>query len=324
MPHENGSAHMKTALLALAFTCFTCSLCAQSPAPAGAAAPDWENAAGGKMSFDIASVKQNTSGSRQADRNFNWTGAGDEVPQTGGLFIATNLPLEAYISFAYRPNIRQQMALSDALPKWAKTEHFDIEGRATGSPTRDQYRLMLQSLLADRFKLAVHYETRDTPVFSLVFAKPGKFGPQLRLHVDNPPCGDPSTGIVAPGVLLTNADGFPQVCSRVAPVKPQMPGPIAAYGGRNVTLTQFCDRLGYLAINELGRPLVDKTGIVGTVDLFIEWAPPVPPNPNITPAPQDAPGLAAALNQHLGLKLQPMKAPLETIIIGHIEQPSPN
>jgi uncharacterized protein (TIGR03435 family) len=62
---------------------------------------------------------------------------------------------------------------------------------------------------------------------------------------------------------------------------PKMQGPVAAYGGRDVTLTDLADRLGNLAINELGRPLIDSTGLKGKVDIFIEWAPPTPPNHHI-------------------------------------------
>ena len=65
---------------------------------------------------------------------------------------------------------------------WTTEDRFDIEARAPGNPTKADYRLMMQSLLADRFKLTVHYETRVVPLFELVLAKPGKFGPQLRLH----------------------------------------------------------------------------------------------------------------------------------------------
>ena len=60
------------------------------------------------------------------------------------------------------------------LPKWAITDRFDIQGRAQGNPTKDQMRLMMQSLLADRFRLAVHYETRQVPVFALIVDQPGK------------------------------------------------------------------------------------------------------------------------------------------------------
>lgn len=292
------------------------ALSAQSPAS------QWEKAAGTKMSFDVASVKKNASGSNSANTNFAWSMT-TEVPQTGGLFVATNWPLYQYIFFAYKPDLVQQTALLDALPKWVRAEHFDIQGRASGNPTGDQYRLMMQSLLAERFKLAVHSETHDAPVFALVLAKPGKLGPQLRLHVDDPPCADPSIAIAQSGLSATEPDGFPQPCGRVVPVRPRTPGCIAAFGGRDVTMNQFINRIGYGALSELGRPLADKTNITGKLDVFIEWTPPVPPNVS-TPEMQDAPGLAQALSQQLGLKLESTKFPLETMIVDHIEQPTPN
>lgn len=283
---------------------------------------DWEKAAGGKMSFDVSSVRLNTSGSNAANTNFPWT-MGTEVPQTGGLFVATNWPLYQYIFFAYKPTSAQQTALLNALPKWTKTDHFDVQARANGDPTADQYRMMMQSLLAERFKLAMHIETHDTPVFALVLAKPGKFGPQLRLHVDNPPCADAPIGSSA-GMPLITGDGFPKVCGRVGPLPPKTPGRVAGWGGRNVMLADFAASLGYSAISQLGRPLIDDTGIAGNVDLFVEWTPPMPPSANVTPEMQDAPGLADALNQQLGLKLQPTNAPLESMVVDYIEEASPN
>jgi bla regulator protein BlaR1 len=292
-------------------------VCAQS-----SATEDWEKAAGGKMSFDVASVKQNTSGSNAANTNFSWT-MGTEAPQTGGLFLATNWPLYQYIFFAYKPALVQQDAVLDALPKWAKTEHFDIEARTSGKPTADQYRLMMQALLAERFKLTVHFETQEASVFALIFAKPGKFGPQLRLHLDNPPCGDTSA-VSSGGLLTASPDGFPTVCGRVSPMRPKTLGRLAAFGGRDVTLADFVSRMGYNAKSELGQPLIDGTGLSDKVDLFIEWTPPMPPGANISPETQDAPGLAAALNDQLGLKLESTKTDLENMIIDHIEEPTPN
>jgi uncharacterized protein (TIGR03435 family) len=70
---------------------------------------------------------------------------------------------------------------------WTTEDRFDIEARAQGNPKKADYRLMMQSLLADRFQLKVHYETRVVPLYVLVLAKPGKFGPRLRLHQADDP-----------------------------------------------------------------------------------------------------------------------------------------
>src|SRR5579863_5872518 len=71
---------------------------------------------------------------------------------------------------------------------------FDIEATAKGSPTVEQKQLMLQSLLEDRFKLVVHHETRQLPIYEVVLTKAGKLGPQLTRHVDNTNCLDPASG----------------------------------------------------------------------------------------------------------------------------------
>src|SRR5271163_2421347 len=134
------------------------------------------------MSFDVASVKQNKCGlppSCSIDANISLI-PGDNFASTGGLFTETNWYLRPLIVFAYKLNANHYQLLTAQLPKWANTERFDIEARSSGNPTKDQFRLMMQSLLADRFKLAAHYETRQLPVFALVLDEPGKLGPTLR------------------------------------------------------------------------------------------------------------------------------------------------
>ncbi len=157
----------------------------QSPATQSPT-PDWQTAAGGKMSFDVASVKQNKSGNASAN-NPPYSNVplspGDIYSATGGLLSATNWPLWQYMVFAYKLGGNELQAVRTELPKWAATDRFDIQARATGNPTKDQMRLMMQSLLADRFKLTLHYESRQLPVFALSFwRKAGKTGPQFQAH----------------------------------------------------------------------------------------------------------------------------------------------
>src|SRR5579862_8059107 len=145
-------------------------------------------AAGVKMSFDVASVKPNKS---DEPRHTNVPLAGDPAPPPGGLFSATNTPLVEYIWFAYDLGQAEMVKLASQLPRWAvtgDTQRFDIQARAQGSPTRDQMRLMMQSLLADRFKLALHTETKQGPIYALVLVKPGKLGPHLQQHTDDASC----------------------------------------------------------------------------------------------------------------------------------------
>ena len=86
------------------------------------------------------------------------------------------------------------------LPKWVDTDLFEIDAKVAGNPTKDQMRLMMQSLLAERFHLAVHYETQDIPIYALTLMKPGTWGPKLIRHADGPPCDvsgprNPATGM---------------------------------------------------------------------------------------------------------------------------------
>ena len=131
------------------------------------------------LEFEVASVRKNKS-EDEASMNISPV-LGDGPVPPGNLYLAKNIKLIQFIAFAYSLTQIQLRSLELHVP-WTTEDRFDIEARAPGNPTKADYRLMMQSLLADRFKLAVHYETRVVPLFVLVLAKPGKFGPQLRLH----------------------------------------------------------------------------------------------------------------------------------------------
>lgn len=145
--------------------------------PAQPPTPQWQIDAGGRMAFDVASVKPNTAAPSPTNTNSNVAlGPGDYYSPTGGLFSATNFPLNTYIAFAYKLTGNQGRVFQEQAPKWVLSDRFDIQARAEGSPTKDQMRLMMQALLADRFKLVMHSETRQLPVFGLVLDKAGKIG----------------------------------------------------------------------------------------------------------------------------------------------------
>ena len=148
---------------------------------------DWQAAAGGKMAFEVASVKADSGPFRPP--NFPLDNGNAFAP--GGRFSA-DFGVVAYVQFAYKVRIsRQQLDAMTArghLPKWIENDRFAIEAKAAGSASKDQMRLMMQSLLAERFHLAVHYETQETAVMALRMVKAGKMGPNLRPHSEDPPC----------------------------------------------------------------------------------------------------------------------------------------
>src|ERR1017187_10187434 len=128
---------------------------AQASAGSTPAVPQWQTAAGSKMEFDVVSVKQNKadlSASNRPYSNFPM-GPGDMYSPNGGHFIARNWPLAFYLQFAYKITGGQEQAVIKQMPEWTMTDRYDIEAKVAGEPTKDQMRLMMQALLADRFKL---------------------------------------------------------------------------------------------------------------------------------------------------------------------------
>lgn len=264
------------------------------------------------MAFEVASVKQNKNEMNATNSAENVSlDAESSFTPTGGLFRATNIPLHWYIRFAYKLETTEFGEIMDELPKWALTTRYDIEARAPGNPTKDQYRLMMQALLADRFKLAVHFEMRPTPIWGLVINHPGKLGPKLKKHDDNAPC--PGAAPTAQFVD-TIAEGFPLPCYGFFDVRPATDGDYAG-GARNVSMARIADILS-LGTFRTFKPVIDETGLAGNYDFVIEFSRD-PNNPNGQTFPD-------ALKDQLGLKLVAQTGPVEAIVVDHIEQPSEN
>ncbi|HXA56247.1 MAG TPA: TIGR03435 family protein [Candidatus Acidoferrum sp.] len=269
------------------------------------------------MNFDVASIKRNTSGAPayRASSNFP-LGMGDSYSPNGGLFTATNFGVSAFIQFAYRLSSRETQALQSQLPKWANEERFDIEARAGSEATKDQMRLMMQSLLADRLKLAVHTETREGPVFALVLAKPGQTGPQLHRHSSN----SPACGTFTLSASARQADGTPTACDVFLTL---VDSEHVHTGARNVSMAMIAGAMPLPGMGTLDRPVVDQTGLSGTFDFSIDCAPEAAAGPSVQ-SPETPPTFLEALKDQLGLKLESTTAKIETLYIDHIEEPSPN
>jgi bla regulator protein BlaR1 len=293
------------------------------------ATEDWERAAGGKQSFEVASVKQTKS--QPPPRTNVPLGSADVYPPNGGLFSATDWALSFYISFAYKLGGLQFQSVASQLPQWAHTERFDVQARGGGNPTKDQMRLMMQSLLVDRFKLKIHHETRQLPVYALVLDKPGRTGPQLRPFPDGFPCATsalpapPGRGASLGPPTATIAGGFPFACGAIVAMQAIGTAPLFYRGARSVPMGLIVKQLELMGT--LNRPLIDGTGLSGAFDFTFEWTPqdnpPVPPGAG--PEPDDSgPTFSEALKDQLGLKLESTTGPVDTIVIDHIEEPSPN
>src|SRR5260370_18968975 len=255
------------------------------------------------------------------------------MPATGLLRLEAFLGLTSrcgsYIQFAYKlwwPAEDQRKEIA-RLPKWVATDRYSIEARAAGNPTKDQYRLMVRSLLADRFKLAAHFETHDVPVLAVTLATAGKLGPKLIAHGDGRACGDPapSPGPVSASLLRgdenAGPENFPPMCDSLVVIRRPNGTRLAGYG--SVTMDLLAGSLS--GIVGLGRPLIDRTGLGGRFDFTLAWAEdPRPPPPDSSGAASDPIGPSAlqALRDQLGLKLASPRGPVQILVIHRGERPS--
>jgi uncharacterized protein (TIGR03435 family) len=262
----------------------------------------------GLPSFEVATVKVNKSGDPgQFIRR-----------QPGGRVTATNMPARTLITFAYQ--LAQYQLVGG--PPWIGTDRFDIVAKMDGEPPPvppgsgpDQIMLATRTLLADRFGLKVHRETREMDIYALVLAKPGAGpGPGLKPSTTDcaalgaarrggpppgppgpPPPGTPFCGIMGgPGSI--RFDGFP--------------------------ISQMATMLA----GQAGRMVVDRTGLTGPWAFTLTYAPEqrgAPPPGAEQPAPDpNAPSLFTALQEQLGLKLESTRGPVEVVVIDAINKPS--
>lgn len=189
-------------------------------------------------------------------------------------------------------------------------------------------RVMMRSLLADRFRLAVHNETREVPVLAFVLSKAGKIGPRLRPHLEDSPCQTSGPPPPAPGSApsppQTVAGGLPALCNAVFPMPTNGAGRLR-YAGRNVTIGFIADSLTGPA--NLGSPMIDQTGLTGTVDFTLEWAREIRRaiRPGVDlPPDSSGPSFEEALQEQLGIKLRSQKSSMSVLVVDHVERPSEN
>jgi bla regulator protein BlaR1 len=233
--------------------------------------------------FDVVSIKPNAS-----------SVPNQTITRAGNTFVARNVTLPQLIFEAYRVNPDQ---LSGA-EGWMASERYDVEAKPEAAADWSQQMLMLQSLLADRFKLKLRRETRDAPAYSLLVARAGV---KLRPAAEGDcPSAEPCGGFRnRPGVVM----------------------------GTRVSVSQIA---GILSGPRSGRPVIDATGIRGVFDFELRWTPDpgqLPPGPAPDGGPPfdpSGPSLFTALEEQLGLRLQPTTTTVEHFTIEQAERPLPN
>jgi uncharacterized protein (TIGR03435 family) len=285
--------------------CCTAALGAQP-----GAAPEWQVKAGGKMEFEVASVRQDKGPFQPPSFALS---ADDWFREPNGRFHA-DFPLTVYIQFAYKlwPTQEEQRVMLTGLPSWVKDDRYAIEATAPLHATKDQYRLMMQALLAERFQLKLHVENKEMAVLAMTLIKPGKPGPKLIPHEQRPSCDAPAT-----------ADLFPEFCYGFMATRPT--DGMVKFGSRGSPMDLIGRFLGSTGgmTGELARPVVDQTGLSGRWDFTLEAASPFGDKP-AEGAPSNGPMVLEAMQEQLGLRLKPAKAVIPVIVIDHVERPSEN
>jgi uncharacterized protein (TIGR03435 family) len=237
-----------------------------------------------RLTFDVASINLTKV---KLDENKSLIG-----PLPGGQGVsARNAPIRLLISALYRVPMPQ----ITGGPSWLDTDGYDIEAKVDHSYSPDDLRVMFQNLLADRFKLNFHKEVKEGSVYVLTVDKSGS-----KLKVNESP---------------EDTTAFP-----LRSVKDEV------YVWERVSMPAFCRWLGPL-FQRAERPVIDKTGLDKFYDFKLAFLPPAladSPKENLSPALRDLPSIFDALQDQLGLRLQPQKGPLDYYVIDHVERPAEN
>jgi uncharacterized protein (TIGR03435 family) len=237
--------------------------------------------------FDVASIKPSVEPGTMYVRTL-----------AGGHLVA-NAPARLMLMNAYGVQYSQLAGV----PDWLGSETWSVDARAEGNPTRHELMLMLQSLLEERFHLKVHRESREMSVYALTIARKG---PKLPAPKDG--------GCAAP--VLGQPEPAAPPCGRVRILmSPQ--GILMEGGGAAVT------ELARVLAIPLSRPVVDRTALTGAYDIHLQFS---NDSSGTTDLPADATnaGIFTAIQEQLGLKLAPAKAPIDVLVIDHIERPTAN
>ncbi len=220
-----------------------------------------------------------------------------ELTCAKGRFVARGSRLGPTLWWAYDIKPNQVVGSPDWVESAYSKSFYDIEAKTSGPVTEAQCKLMVQSLLADRFKLVTHRELREVSVYALVVAKNG---PKMRKVTED----DTSPGI------NVKVDGRPMGVPRGGATRP--PGWSMDY------LADF------LAIAQLGRPIVNRTGLEGAYKISLDFSTSFPRQPDYIPPFDAGPDIRDALREQLGLRLDNAKALVPQLFIDHIEKPDAN
>ena len=276
----------------LAQLAFTAVICATLFGARNACA---QTTAASPLAFEVASVKPHVFARGQFAFG---TASGESAIRISGNRVSTQGLLAGLLLTAYKLRTFQVSGAPEWRDETGRNQLYDIEAKAPGdgAPTMDEVRKMLQTLLAERFQLKFHRETKELPAYDLVLG-------------NSPAKLKPSAPDVESKTALTSRFRMDFI---------------------NISISELVLRIG----PQFDRPLFDKTGLQGGYDFALEYMPNLPSTVNLPPdeaaalarlyPADEAPPLLVALQQQLGLKVVPAKEQVEILVIDHVEKPSAN
>jgi uncharacterized protein (TIGR03435 family) len=210
---------------------------------------------------------------------------GQHINFRGRNVLLLDTTLEQFLSLGY--GVQNSQLAGE--PDWAKTQRWDVEGipDAAGTPSLKQMQGLIQKILAERFGLELHHEQREMPVFALTVAKGG---PKFVANISDPNGWMNQQNGTTNGVHVEDL--------------------------KNASMAE----LAFILQSRLDRPVVDQTGLKGRYDFKLRWM----MDEAQTPAPDAPPGLFTAIQDQIGLKLERVKAPADTLVIDKVKRPDVN
>jgi uncharacterized protein (TIGR03435 family) len=272
------------------------------------------------LTFEVATVKPSIPAGDGGIRPGRRGGPGTADP-TRATFSA--LTLRALLGIAYELKVYQILGSG-----WLDGERYDIVAKAPEGTTKEQFNVMLQNLLVERFNITLHREERDLPVYELSVVKSGA---KIRPSAVGPdsPLGMP------PGAPSIGEDGFPEIPPGRKAMVTAMTNGRAWTSGSGQAISALADMLA----NQLGAQVVDKTGLVGAYDFKFNFAPqpdrglgtlsapappptaaPIPAGPFTASEPSESPAIMTAIQEQLGLKLDRKRAPVGVLVIDRADR----
>ena len=257
-----------------------------------------QTATTGGLTFEVASVKPAKPDSGR------YTMKGGPGTSDLGRITYTNIMLRAVLLSAY--DVKNYQIFG---PEWIDTLRFDITAKIPSGATKEQFQSMLRNLLETRFKMSIHRESKELPIYALLVAKNG---PKIKPAAEDGAAPAELGEAQLPTIQRAEGrDGFPAVTMQAPGMIIETKNGAARITAKAVPMTKFADMLSA----RVGRPVIDTTGLTGNYSFLVYFTPERPNSGDGT-----EPSIFGAVQEQLGLRLEARKEAVELLVIDHAEK----